>query len=66
MKISDIVKLSDIELKDKLVEDTNNFRKAKLTHAVSPLENPLSLKGMRRDIARIKTELRRREMEGQA
>jgi large subunit ribosomal protein L29 len=66
MKTSDFAKLSDTELKDKLVEESANYQKAKLTHAISPLENPLTLRGNRRDVARIKTELRRREIEGQA
>jgi large subunit ribosomal protein L29 len=62
MKASDLKNLSLEELRDKLVEEQNNYRTAKLTHAVSPMENPLALRGQRRDIARIMTELTQREM----
>jgi large subunit ribosomal protein L29 len=35
----------------------------KLSHSISPLENPQTIKEQRRTIARLKTELRRRELE---
>ena len=38
------------------------LQQLKLTHAISPLENPSQLKLMRKDIARMKTELRQREL----
>jgi large subunit ribosomal protein L29 len=63
MKTADLQNLSEIELRDRLVEETNTYQKAKLTHAISPLENPSSLKGMRRLVARINTEIRRRELD---
>ncbi|MCH8554834.1 MAG: 50S ribosomal protein L29 [Schleiferiaceae bacterium] len=62
MKASDLKNLTTEELRDKLVEEQNNYRSAKLTHAISPMENPLALRGQRRDIARIHTELAMREM----
>jgi len=34
----------------------------KLNHAVTPMENPSQIKAARRDIARMKTELRQREL----
>ncbi|MEL6941497.1 MAG: 50S ribosomal protein L29 [Bacteroidota bacterium] len=40
------------------------FQKLKFDHATKGLENPLDLRNYRRDIARIKTELRKRELEG--
>lgn len=63
MKSSDIRSLNETELKDRLVEETSNYAKSKLTHAISPLENPSSLKGMRRLVAKIITEIRRREID---
>jgi large subunit ribosomal protein L29 len=63
MKTADLKSLSDIELSDKLVEESNIYSKTKLTHSVSPLENPSTLKTMRRLIARLKTEVRRRELD---
>ncbi|MDX5448782.1 MAG: 50S ribosomal protein L29 [Bacteroidota bacterium] len=64
MKQSEIAQMTTEELKDRLVEEKANQTKQEMTHTVSPLENPLSLRANRRLIARIKTELRRREIEG--
>jgi large subunit ribosomal protein L29 len=64
MKYSEIKELTTQELQEKLVEEKVNTVKAKMTHAVSPLENPLSIRESRRVIARISFELRNREIEG--
>lgn len=63
MKATDFRNLSDTELSDKLVEESNVYSKSKSTHAISPLENPSTLKALRRSIARLKTEVRRREID---
>ena len=54
---------SDADLKDQLSETSSSLDKMKFDHTVSGIENPLQLRGVRRDIARIKTEIRRRELE---
>ncbi len=54
--------LATPDLLDKLAEEKERLVKMKLTHAVSPIENPQSLKEQRRAIARLKTEIRRREL----
>lgn len=64
MKASEIKELTTQELQDKLVEEKANLAKLRVTHTVSQLENPLKLRDTRRDVARIKTELRRRTIEG--
>ncbi|MBR5698111.1 MAG: 50S ribosomal protein L29 [Prevotella sp.] len=57
--------LKDIELKD-LLEKVENaeekLQQLKLNHSIAPLENPSQIKAVRRDIARMKTELRQREL----
>ncbi len=53
---------SDADLKDQLTESSASLEKMKFDHAVDGLENPLKLREVRRDIARIKTEIRRREL----
>ena len=53
------------ELLERLEEETKQLTKMKLAHAVSPLDNPHKLKDYRRMIARMKTELRRRELEAE-
>ncbi len=63
MKQSEIKELSVEDLKDKLVLFKKNYTDLKLTHKISPLENPLQLRALRRTIARIATELTKRELQ---
>ena len=55
MKQAEIVKLSKEDLQDKLMEYQKQLEELKMTHAISPLENPLQIKKARRIVARIKT-----------
>ncbi len=61
MKQSEITGLSTQELQEQLVELQQNSTKMRMTHHISPLENPMSLRAIRRDIARVMTELAKRE-----
>jgi large subunit ribosomal protein L29 len=63
MKQSEINKLSLQDLKDALVEAEGGLKTLKLSHAVSEIENPLQIRTKRRDVARLRTELRKRELE---
>ena len=63
MKQIDIKDLSVDDLTEKLQEQKSVLNKFKLSHAVSPLENPSQLKVVRRTIARINTELRKRVLQ---
>lgn len=58
----DLKGLSDQDLKDKLSEETLRLKKVSFSHAVTPIENPMTIRFMRREIARIQTEIRRREL----
>ena len=60
MKQKEITILTDDELNDKLGAFQKNLHDMKLTHAVSPLENPIQIRNIRRTIARLKTELLKR------
>ena len=60
-----IRELSTAELRERLEEESKQLVKLRLNHAVSPLENPNKIKAYRRTIARIKTEVRKRELEEQ-
>jgi large subunit ribosomal protein L29 len=55
MKQKEIIKLSKEDLQDKLVENQKKLEELKMTHSISPLENPLQIKRLRRTVARIKT-----------
>ncbi len=57
MKQLEISKLSKEDLEDKLLEYQKQLGDLKMTHAISPLENPLQIKTTRRVIARINTAL---------
>ncbi|TXC78419.1 50S ribosomal protein L29 [Luteibaculum oceani] len=65
MKAAEIRELSLDELKDKISVAQEELNKLELTHAVAELENPIQLRAKRRDIARLKTDLRRRELAAQ-
>ncbi|MBP3408306.1 MAG: 50S ribosomal protein L29 [Bacteroidaceae bacterium] len=62
MKIAEIRELSTAELKERVEAEVTRYAQMKLNHAISPLENPESLKQLRREIARMKGELRSREL----
>lgn len=57
MKKSEIKTSSYQELQEALEKAKKDYKNLKLTHAVSPLENPSEIKTLRRAIARINTEL---------
>ena len=50
--------LSEADLKAKIAEDELRLKKLSFAHAISPLENPQSIRSLRRDIARLKTTLK--------
>lgn len=58
----DLKGLSDQDLKEKLSEEQVRLKKITFSHAVTPIENPMSIRFMRREIARMQTELRKREL----
>lgn len=63
MKQQVIRDLSTPDMIERLNEEKERLVKLKLSHSVSPIENPQTIKEQRRTIARLKTELRRRELE---
>jgi len=54
--------MSDQELKARITEDELRLKKLKFAHTVSPLENPMSIRDVRKDLARTKTELRKKQL----
>ena len=62
MKMTEIKSLETKELAERVVSETAKYNQMKLNHAVTPLENPSQIKAARREIARMKTELRQREL----
>lgn len=62
MKAADLRGLSDAELQDKLVSEQKSLNKLRLTHTISELENLVQIRYKRRIVARINTEVKRREL----
>ncbi len=54
--------LSEAELTAKIQEDEVRMKKLTFAHAIAPLENPQSIRALRRDIARLKTQLRKTQI----
>ena len=62
MKMNEIKELETKDLAEKLETTVAQLNQLKLNHSIAPLENPSQIKAVRRDIARMKTELRQREL----
>ena len=62
MKMTEIKSLETKELAEKLETEVGKYQQMKVNHAVTPLENPSQIKAARREIARMKTQLRQREL----
>ncbi|MEO9532562.1 MAG: 50S ribosomal protein L29 [Crocinitomicaceae bacterium] len=62
MKSAEIKELSVADLKEKIEELQEQHAKLNLAHSVTQLENPVQLRANRKVIARLKTELRGREL----
>jgi large subunit ribosomal protein L29 len=54
--------MSETDIKARIEEDTLRLKKLEFAHAISPLENPMSIRELRKDIARLKTALHNRAM----
>jgi len=49
--------LNENDLQARIQEDEQRLKKLEFAHAISPLENPMSIRALRKDIARLKTAL---------
>ncbi|MEN8186494.1 MAG: 50S ribosomal protein L29 [Bacteroidota bacterium] len=63
MKQSEIKELSVEELQEKFAMTKKSYTDLKLAHAITPLENPIQLKKVRKTVARLATELTKRELQ---
>jgi large subunit ribosomal protein L29 len=62
MKTSEIKELSVAEIRERIQTDQDTLLRMKMNHAISPLDNPQQIVAVRRNIARLKTMLRQREI----
>jgi large subunit ribosomal protein L29 len=61
MKQSEIKQLSTADLQEKLGDTKKSYMSLKMAHTMTPLENPIQLRNVRRDVARLATELTNRQ-----
>ena len=61
-KYLELQEFSDSDLQDQLETTESQYQKMKFDHAITGLDNPMRLREVRRDIARLNTEIRRREL----
>lgn len=50
------------ELTARIQEDELRLKKLEFAHAISPLENPMSIRSLRRELSRLKTELKKKQL----
>jgi len=55
--------MNENDLKARIQEDELRLKKLSFAHAISPLENPMTIRNLRKDVARLKTELKKKQME---
>ncbi len=60
--VKSLKEMNEADLKSRIEEDELRIKKLKFAHAVSPLENPMNIRGVRKDISRLKTELRTKQI----
>ena len=54
--------MNETDLKARIQEDELRLKKLEFAHAISPLENPMSIRSLRKDVARLKTELKKKAL----
>lgn len=54
--------LNENDLKARIQEDELRLKKLEFAHAISPLENPMTIRALRKDLARLKTALKKRAL----
>ena len=62
-KYIELGEMSDNDLRDELKQINAQYHKLSFDHTIKGLDNPIVLKNTKRDIARVQTEIRRREVE---
>ncbi|MGB4770579.1 MAG: 50S ribosomal protein L29 [Chitinophagaceae bacterium] len=59
--LNSLAGMNEQDLKARIQEDEQRLKKLQFAHGISPLENPMSVRQLRKDIARLKTELTKRK-----
>ncbi|NLK16659.1 MAG: 50S ribosomal protein L29 [Bacteroidales bacterium] len=62
MKMSEVRELNDKDLRERIQDLKSTLTQLRINHAVSPLDNPMQINLLKKDIARLMTELQQREL----
>jgi len=62
MKTSEINEMAISEIIEKIETERAELMRLELNHSISPLENPLQIRGLRKNIARLQTILRQKQL----
>ena len=54
--------INETDLRARIQEDEMRLKKLEFAHVISPLENPMTIRALRKDVARLKTELQKRKL----
>jgi large subunit ribosomal protein L29 len=60
--VNSLKDLSETDLSSRIREDEQRLKKLEFAHAISPLESPVNIRMLRKDIARLKTEVTKRKI----
>jgi large subunit ribosomal protein L29 len=58
--VKSVREMSESDLRSRIQEDEMRLKKLEFAHAITPLENPMSIRSLRKDLARLKTELQKK------
>lgn len=59
--IKGIREMNDSDISARIREDEMRLKKLEFAHAITPLENPMSIRALRKDLARMKTLLKQKK-----
>jgi len=62
MKNSEIKEMTTAELIERVATEKASLNKTTMNHTITPMENPMQIRAARKDIARMLTEIRKREL----
>ncbi|MEJ7769181.1 MAG: 50S ribosomal protein L29 [Chitinophagaceae bacterium] len=60
--VKSVKEMSAADLTSRIQEDEMRLKKLEFAHAITPLENPMSIRAVRKDLARLKTELQKKNL----
>lgn len=60
--VKSVREMSEPDLRARIQEDEMRLKKLEFAHAITPLENPMSIRALRKDLARLKTELKKKSV----